>query len=81
MTEATLKEGRKYYATFKTKVNYVGTDIKTEKYISGYFDEMASADELMETLNNMMADERYFKGYEIIDYHLVNVKHQKNAAY
>jgi len=81
MTESTIKADRKYYAIFKAQVNYIGTDIKAEKYISGYFNEIATSDELMRQLTEKLHDERYFLGYEIKDYTLVNVKHQKNTPY
>jgi len=81
MTEAVIKEKRRYFSVFKARVKYRGTDEVVEKYISGYSDSLKTGDEWMEDIKNALANERYAPDYTIESYQLVGVKHQRNATY
>ena len=81
MTQAAIKETRKYFTVFKLDVKYAGTDRISQRYVSGYFDTRQSATEWFRELEPLITPASGEVSYDIIDYQLVGVKHNKYLAY
>ena len=81
MTETRLAEKRLYYAPWKVEIQYPGISRIQEKYISAYFDELKSSDDLMSEIRDEMTDEEWSAAYSIVSYQMVNLKHNKNQPY